>query len=75
MKTSSNTDANDPVSGPTLGEVLDEVRRGRDDQMKVRDDLKLVNQLTAKLEGEYRKLNEQFKQQMLPSQWKPVCTR
>ena len=62
-QTSSNTDGNDLVSGPTLGEVLDEVRRGRDDQMKVRDDLKRMNQLIAKLEEEYRKLNEQLKQQ------------
>ena len=56
-------DGSDQVSGPTLGEVLDEVRRGREDQTKIRDDLKRINQLIAKLEEEYRKLNEQFKQQ------------
>ena len=52
-------DGSDQVSG----EILDEVRRGREDQTKIRDDLKRINQLIAKLEEEYRKLNEQFKQQ------------
>ena len=60
--TRTNTDDNDQRPKPTLGEILDEVRRGRDDQMKVRDDLKRMSQLIAKLEEEYRKLNEQFKQ-------------
>ena len=62
-QTRTNTDGSDQVSGPTLGEILDEVRRGREDQTKIRDDLKRINQLIAKLEEEYRKLNEQFKQQ------------
>ena len=62
-QTRTNADGSDRVSGPTLREILDEVRRGRDDQTKIRDDLKRINQLIAKLEEEYRKLNEQFKQQ------------
>ena len=44
-------------------QVLDEVRRGRDDQKKIRDDLKRMAQQVEKLEEEYKKLNEQLKEQ------------
>ena len=47
-----------------LQELLDEVRRGRDDQRKLREEVKRNGQILTKLQEEYRKLNEQLRQQM-----------
>ena len=60
INSASMTVAGGGSRGP-LEDILDEVRRGRDEQKKLREEIK---KKTAKLQEEYRKLNEQLRQQM-----------
>ena len=43
--------------------MLDEVSRGREEQRGITEDVRKVAQLVARLEEEYKKLNDQLKQQ------------
>ena len=56
-----------------LLKVLDEVRRGREEQKSIKEDLRKVTHLLSKLEEEYKKLNSN--KTKLHSQSSPVCTR
>ena len=44
-------------------QILDELRQGREEQRKFREDIKKMGHLITRLEEEYRKLNDQLKQQ------------
>ena len=63
INSASMTAAGGGSRGP-LEEILDEVRRGRDEQKKLREEIKKNGQILTKLQEEYRKLNEQLRQQM-----------
>ena len=59
----SNNGAGTSGSPTCLQQILDELRQGREEQRKFRDDIKKMGHLITRLEEEYRKLNDQLKQQ------------
>ena len=59
----SNDGAHASGSPTCLQQILDELRQGREEQRKFRYDIKKMGHLIARLEEEYRKLNDQLKQQ------------
>ena len=63
INSASRNAAGSESRGPSQ-EILDEVRRGRDDQKKLREEIKRNGQILTKLQEEYRKLNQQLRQQM-----------
>ena len=59
----ANDGANGSGSSAYQQQILDELRQGREEQRKFRENIKKMGHLITRLEEEYRKLNNQLKQQ------------
>ena len=60
----SNTGGNASDSPTCLQQIMEELQQGREEQRKFRDDIKKMGHIITRLEEEYRKLNDQLKEQI-----------
>ena len=54
---------NEPLSGDICQKIFDEVRWGREEQNGIRQDIRRLCQVVARLEENFQKLSDQIKQQ------------